>query len=141
MKKETRIFITYLYPGSFFPEESSKQVKTSDIPKTIPSDCFGFKFHQTDVVIEDDGKEYVGKSKSIGKTYIIGESIHVDNIPLIDRGQDTDTLKSNVRNNSPTKTAIKTHLGNWQMEDDCHVSISPKLFMFGKPDIYKKYEK
>jgi len=141
MKKETRIFITYLYPGAFFPEELTKQVKTSDIPKKVPSDCFGFKFYQTDVVIDDNGKEYIGKSKSIGKTYIIGESIHVDDIPLIDRGQDTDTLKSNIRNNSPTKTAIKTHLGNWQMEDGGHVSISPKLFTFDKPDIYQNIKK
>lgn len=141
MKTEKRITITYLYPGSFFPETSSERVKNIDFPKTVPADCYGFYFTQTEVAISLDGKEYIGKSQQISKTYVIGESIPVDEIPAIDGGRDTDILKSNIRSNSPTKTAIKTHLGNWQMESDDMTSISPTCFSFGSPMFYKNIGK
>lgn len=139
MKTEKRITITYLYPGSFFPETSSEIVKTLDFPRIVPSDCYGFYFTQTEVAISLDGKEYIGESKQIGKTYVIGESIPV--VPAIDCGQDTDILKSNIRNNSSTKTAIKTHLGNWQMESHDVTSISPAYFTFSSPKFYKNIGK
>jgi hypothetical protein len=141
MKIENRINITYLYPGTFFPESFSEQVKSTDIPMMVPADCYGFYFTETEVATDLNGKEFMGKTKTINPTYIIGEAIHVDNIPLIDRGQDTDILKTNIRNNSPTKTGIKTHLGNWQMETENMVAISPKRFKFGNPTIYKSVGK
>ena len=141
MKTENRINIIYLYPGSFFPESSSERVKSTDIPKMVPADCYGFYFTETEVAVSLDGKEYFGDTKTVSKTYIIGESIHADKIPATDRGQDTDILKTNIRNNSPTQTAIKTHLGNWQMETDTMVSISPNQFEFGKPTIYQNVGK
>ncbi len=133
MRKETRIFITYLFPGSFVPEEATKQVKTTDMPKTIPKDCFGFSFHQTEYVI-DEGKEYVGKTTSLSKTYIVGEAIPLDKIPDT---QANRILRSNVEYNSPTKTAIRSHLGNWQWEDQNRVVISPSKFKLGKAMYYK----
>lgn len=141
MKIENRIDIVYLYPGSFFPESSSERVKSTDIPKTVPSDCYGFYFTETEVAVSLDGKEYFGNTKAVSKTYIIGESIHVDEILETDCGQSMDILKTNIRNNSPTQTAIKTHLGNWQMETDTMVAISPNQFRFGKPTIYKNVGK
>lgn len=139
MKTEKRIFITYLFPGIFFPEEITKQVKTTDMPTTVPSDSFGFYFTETEYVVDGE-KEFVGKTKTLTKTFLIGEAIHVDNIPSIDRGQNTDILKSNIRSNSPTKTGIKTRLGNWQWEDETREAVSPSKFKFGKPEIYKKVE-
>jgi hypothetical protein len=136
MKTEKRIFITHLFPGAFFPESTSKQVKSTDLPTVVPSDCYGFYFTETEYVTDGE-KEFVGETKTVSNTYIIGEAIHVDNIPSMDRGQDTNTLKSNIRNNSPTKTGIKTHLGNWQMECDTMVSISPTRFIFENPVFYK----
>lgn len=141
MKIENRINITYLFPGAFFPESTSKQVKSTDLPKTVPADCYGFYFTETEVAVSLDGKEFVGKTKTVSPTYIIGEAIHVDKIPAIDRGQDTDILKSNIRNNSPTKTGIKTHLGNWQMESETMTAVSPSQFKFGKPEIYTNVKK
>jgi len=141
MKTENRINIIYLYPGSFFPESSSERVKSTDIPKMVPADCYGFYFTETEVAVSLDGKEYFGDTKTVSKSYIIGEAIHVDKIPEIYRGQDTEILKSNIRNNSPTQTAIKTHLGNWQMESDDMVAISPKQFEFSKPRFYENVGK
>lgn len=141
MKTEKRIYIIYLHPGSFFPETSSERVKSTNFPTNVPADCYGFYFTETEVAIALDGKEFLGETKTVGKTYIIGEAIHVDNIPSMDRGQDTYILKINTRNNSPTKTAIKTHLGNWQIENETMVSVSPSRFTFGKPTIYKNFKK
>lgn len=141
MKIENRITITYLYPGTLFPESSSEPVSSKNLPKTVPADCYGFYFTETEVAISLDGKEYLGEPKSESPTYIIGEAIRVEDIPAVDRGQDTNILKSNIRSNSPTKTGIKTHLGNWQMESDTMVAVSPKQFKFGKPTIYKNLKK
>lgn len=141
MKIEKRITITYLYPGSFFSETSSERVESTDIPKTVPADCYGFYFTETEVAVSLEGKEFIGNSKSVGKTYVIGEAIHVDDIPEILDGRDTDILKTNIRNNSPTKKGIKTHVGVWQVEDERTVAISPKQFKFGKPKIYENFGK
>lgn len=140
MKTEKRIFITYLFPGAFFPESSSEVVKNTDMPTTIPADCYGFYFTETEYVV-DGKKEFVGETKTLTKTFIIGEAIHVDKIPEFDRKQDTEILKSNIRNNSPTKTGIKTHLGNWQIESETMVAVSPSRFKFDKPMIYENMEK
>lgn len=141
MKIEKRITITYLYPGSFFSEKSSERVKSTDIPKTVPADCYGFYFTETEVAVSLEGKEFIGDSKSLGKTYIIGEAIHVNDIPEFLDGQDTDILKTNIRNNSPTNKGIKTHIGTWQAENDTTVAISPEQFEFGKPKIYENFGK
>lgn len=141
MRTEKRVNIVYLYPGAFFPETSSKRVKSTKIPTSVPADCYGFYFTETEVAIALDGKEFLGETKTVGKTYIIGEAIHVDNIPSMDRGQDTHILKINTQNNSPTKTAIKTHLGNWQIENETMVAVSPSRFFFSTPTIYKNFKK
>lgn len=140
MKKENRIFIHFLYPGSFFPEQTCERVETTNLPKTVPSDCFGFYFTQTEYVI--DGKEeFAGKTKTLSKTYIIGESILVDDIPDKEGGRDNNILKSNITCNSPNKRGIKTHIGNWQWEDEYRVAISPRLFEFTDPVVYKNFKK
>jgi hypothetical protein len=141
MKTETRITITYLYPGAFFPETTSKKVPDTNFPKTIPADCYGFYFTKTEYVIGENGKEFIGESKQVGKTYLVGEAIHADNIPKIDRGQDTDILRQNIKNNSPTKRGIKCHTGNWQMEDEYSTCLSPSQFKFGKPGLYPNWNK
>jgi hypothetical protein len=135
MKTENRIFITYLFPGSFFPEEITIRVLSASIPKTIPKDCFGFRFTETEFVIDGE-KEFIGKSKPLGKTYIIGEAIPLVKIPDEIDGRDTRILKGNIEFNSPTKTAIRTHLGNWQQEDECHEAIPVSQFKLGKAMYY-----
>ena len=142
MKTEKRIYITYLYPGSFFPEFSSKRVNSDKLPTEVPSDCFGFYLEETEFAVDGNGREFEGDTKRLGKTYIIGEAIHVDKIPDVQiDGRSNNILKSNISGNSPTKTGIKTHLGNWQMEDEYHVAISPTKFKFGKPELYPNLKK
>jgi hypothetical protein len=136
MKKETRKFITYLFPGSFFPESVSDRVKSFDVPTKVPLDCYSFYFSTTEYV--SDGKqEFTGETKRVGSTYYIGESIPVDEITE----PDSDILKSNIRNNSPTKRGIKTHLGNWQMETENSIVLSPENVVFGKPRLYTNFKR
>jgi hypothetical protein len=131
-----------MFPGAFFPENVDERVKDASIPKTVPSDCYGFYFSETEYAIGLDGKEFVGQTKRLGKTVMIGELIHVDDIPDIDsQGRDNDILKSNIKYNSPTKQGIKTHLGNWQLKDRDVVVMSASEFKFGKPVVYKNLKK
>lgn len=139
MKTEKRLTITYLFPGVFFSESSSEQVKTINIPTTIPADCYGFYFTETEYAIDGE-KEFVGDSKRVGKMVVIGEKIHIDDIPEIYQGRPTDILKSNIRNSSPTKTAIKCQTGNWQMEDENTIVMSPSKFKIGKPMLYPNWD-
>jgi hypothetical protein len=139
---ETKTYITYLFPGTFFPEIESKQVEETEVPNEIPADCYGFYFTQTEYVIDTQTKKkFTGDSKKVGKTYLIGESIYIDDIPPMDRGQDTDILKSNIRNNSPFKRGVKCHTGNWQIDDETVIVLSPKQFKIVKPHIYENWGK
>lgn len=139
MKKETRTFITWMFPGSFFPEEIVEQVNSADIPKTIPADCFGFRFHEKEFVVDGEN-EYYGKPKPLGKTYLVGEAIPLAQIPDEDGGRTTEILKRNIEYNSPTKTAIRTRTGNWQMEDENHVAIDADRFKISEPRLYKNWK-
>lgn len=142
MIKKKTITITYLFPGVFFPESTTKEVQNTDIPTTIPADCYGFYFQETESVFDEDkNKEFIGETKQIGKTYLIGELIYVDDIPAMDGGRDTDILKNNIRNNSPTKCGVKCHTGNWQMEDEYNTVLSPSQFVIGKPELYENWGK
>lgn len=141
MKTEKQLFITYFFPGSFFSEQKSERVTSTDIPKTIPLDCYGFHFSETEYVIGFDGKEFVGETKRISNMFIIGEEHHVSTIPDVDERGDTSILKSNIKNNSKTGIGIKTHLGSWQVKGDDTTVISEKDVKFSKPMIYEKFRK
>lgn len=136
MKKYTKRFVKFYYPGLFFSEESTKEVKSFDIESLkVPSDAFGFSFFETDYVKEVK-EEFEGKTRSIKPRYLIGEKIHLDAIPDT---SDNHILRSNIENNSATKEAVKTHLGNWQSFDGPGIIvISPKSVRFCKPQIYSK---
>jgi len=140
MRTEKRLFINYLFPGTFFPESSAKRVTSTNVPTSVPRDVYAFYFTETEVAV-DGKKEFTGETKQVSKTYMIGTAVHVDDIPAILDGRDTDILKSNIRNNSPTKTGIKTHLGNWQMLDERTVVVHPSQFKFSDPLIYKNIGK
>jgi hypothetical protein len=118
MKIENRIELIYLHPGAFFPETSRERVKSFDIPKTIPADCYGFYFTETEIAVSLDDKEFIGETKTVSKTYLIGETIYVNKAPV-----------------------IKTHLGNRQPVTDTTVVVSPYQFTFGDPKIYKNMNK
>jgi len=126
MKKTTIKYITYLYPGIFFPETDGKEVKSYELPKILPKNCYGFSFSETDYI--QDGKEsYTGKTRNHGKTYLIGEKIKAQDIP---NTENNHILISNINCNSPTKTGVKTYMGNWQIFDRNTIVVPPEKFTF-----------
>lgn len=141
MKKEKNITITYLFPGSFFSESSEENVRDTNIPKSIPADCFGFEFYETEYIIDESTKKkFTGERKKIGKTYLIGDLIHIDDIPEIDEfGRNCDILKANIRCNSSSKRGIKCRTGNWQLDNGEVIVLSPSEFKITEPRLYKNY--
>lgn len=133
MKKETRKFITYYMPGSFVAETVTERVNSFDIPKSVPLDCYAFKFHSTEFVI-DGKKEFAGDTKQDKAFHLIGKPVPASQLPQDDQHR---ILRSNIECNSPTKRGVLTHLGNWQMEDKHTVIHDPKSFTFTKPLIWK----
>lgn len=142
MKIKKKIEITYLFPGFFFSETVVKKVKNKNIPTTVPSDCYGFYFSETDCVTL--GKmEFGGKTTIDDKIYLIGESFRFDKIPWFDpkTKQCNDIIIRRIRVSSPTLTGIKTRMGNWQIETDKTVVLPPHQFKYEKPKVYKNVEK
>lgn len=133
MQKLKRKFITYYMPGTLFPETSSAEVKSFDVPKSVPLDCYGFSFSETEFVV-DGKKEFSGETKQDKRFFLIGESVPLAQIPDDDKHS---ILRSNIEFNSPTKMGVKTHVGNWQMEAENTVVISPSSLKFTKPLIWK----
>ena len=137
--KITRKYINYSIPGAFFAETSSKEVDSFDIPKEMPADVYAFNFSETDYVVEGK-EEFVGKTRHIGPTYYIGKAIPVDKIPDVDEnGRGNDILKRNIKSNSPTKTGIKCHTGNWQMVDKNTKVLSESQFKWKKALFWEGY--
>lgn len=128
-----RKFITYQMPGTFFAEEHTEEVQSFDPPNSVPLDCFGFHFHETEYA-QVEGKEFEGKTKRDKRQFLIGFEIPLDQIPDDDKHR---ILKCNIESNSPTKTAVKTHLGNWQAKQEDTVVIFPSDMKFTKPLIWK----
>ena len=132
--KTTRKYITIQMPGSFFPEETVQRVESFDVPKKLPLDCFAFQFHETEFIV-DGKKEYEGDTKRQDKRHLIGWKVPLANIPNDDRHS---ILRCNIECNSPTKTAVRTHLGNWQAHDKNVIVHDPSEFAFTAPLIWKK---
>jgi hypothetical protein len=133
MQTIKRKYITYDMPGSFFPESHTQEVKSFDIPESVPLDCFAFQFHETEFVVNGK-KEYEGDTVKQNKRHFIGWLVPLAKMP---KGEKYAILCGNIERNSPTKTGIKTHLGNWQQEDKGSIVHAPSDFTFTKPLIYK----
>ena len=125
MKKTTKTLIKYYFPSLLFSAEASEEIKTKAVPCKLPKNCFGFRFGSQEVVV--DGKDTFEKpAKWDSELYLIGKKVPLAEIPRTDTYR---ILRSNIET-SPTKTAVKTHLGNWQSHDNHTVVLSPSRFDF-----------
>ena len=127
---------TYLYPGAFFPEETTRQIKRPTLASAIaaqPDDRDGY-FRKSGwyavriattterrFVAENGDETWVREGKPEVLSVIVGERIHYTEIP------DTDAnaiLISNIRGNSKDGFGVKTRAGNWQIASDYDEVIS-----------------
>ena len=116
MNHVRKTYIEFLYPGSFFSESSTQEVKTRDVSKVkVPKNAFGFKFFDIlSVVVDTDGKKVKLTSERInvspkhyygGKLYTVAE--------LKREFPNERILISNIEGNGYPK-AIRCRTGNWQ---------------------------
>jgi hypothetical protein len=114
----TTTYVTYLYPGTFFAEESKRAVDRRDPQRTArgadPS-VFAFTFHDevtTTAVV--DGQEVTLSSKAINKSgryYIDAQPFTAAQVAALPG--DHEIVLSNMRANG-WDPILKCRTGNWQ---------------------------
>lgn len=127
-----RYLAEFDYPGALFPESITKTAKGPSIEDALavaPSETEGTYFVKdrwyavtiTEVIekqyLAADGsdEEWVEQRRSRVGRWVVGEKVHVDDIPDDDRHE---ILRSNIRNNSEDGFGVKTRAGNWQIASD-----------------------
>lgn len=135
MPTQTRYRAEYLYPGSFFPEETYRDLKEPTFENAVkfgPNEDGYFKKDGWYAVIirEKIERLMVDPDKPASttwdmvsnekvKSFIVGRMIHMDSPEM--SGSDKDILRSNIRSNSrdPLKGyGVLTRCGNWQIASD-----------------------
>lgn len=112
-KKITKL--VFLFPGSLFAEEDSRDVKDRSRPKNIPKGAFAYYFYDIDVAeVEIAGKPQRVVSPATnesGRFYIGGEIYTLAQVKKL-KG-DYEALISNMETNDYPRV-IKCRTGNWQ---------------------------
>ena len=106
-------FITFLYPGVFFPEEATQAVESWDPAPwqnweaSLSYRPFAFYFTTRERGDADLDSRQTAKS---GRYYLGGEVIHLSNLP---EDEAHSILRSNI-SQFAGQNAIKCSTGNWQ---------------------------
>lgn len=113
MKKVSKSYVEFLFPGSFLSESSIKEVDNIGADVQIPDGAFAYLYFQRDYVVDEaEGKTYDGDVHDrTGRIYIDGE-VYDETRLAAEHGKDS-TLYHNVIGNGYTH-AVKTRRGNWQ---------------------------
>lgn len=120
-----KTYIEFLYPGAFFTESSTQEVKTRDVSRAkMPKNAYGFKFFDIlSMAAKVDGKQVQLTSERInvspmhyygGKVYTVAE--------LKREFPNKHVLIGNIEGNG-YKKAILCRTGNWQVFDKTDVLI------------------
>lgn len=135
-------YVEWLTPGSFFPEESNKKIRTRNLAKLkVPRDVYAFTFYDIKTV---DATDEEGKSHKISTTinrsprHIIGEVFTHEEIKAASSAlpEKYRILASNIKNYK-TKSGVKTHLGNWQPLLDDDIVLLKDDLKFTKPVVWR----
>lgn len=125
MIKKTTFYVTFLSPGSFVANESTREVKSPD-PRNVawPDSAYAFTMHRREDVI-DGGAVYHGKPEQIGPTYYHPAS-KVESIDEVRLNPNASgVLIANMENNGWTHI-IWSRWGNW-----------PQPYEAGKAEVLK----
>lgn len=137
VNERTRYTATYLYPGSFFPEETSRTIPEATFEAAVVAGPDEDGYFRKDgwyavritAIREkrfqaDDGEEAWVKqgSERVG-SWIVGERVHYEDGRLA--GDQFDILRSNIRSNSDDGYGVLTRCGNWQIGSDYTEVVSP----------------
>ncbi|OGH92613.1 MAG: hypothetical protein A2534_00145 [Candidatus Magasanikbacteria bacterium RIFOXYD2_FULL_39_9] len=122
-------FVQFLYSGSFFSEDSSKEVAERNPSKVeVPQGAFCFSFYDQIVgVAIENGKEIPVSSGMLDKSsnYYYGGKVYT--VARLKKEFPNDkTLISNIEGNG-YKRAIRCRTGNWQPFENGDVFIEEKV--------------
>lgn len=111
---ETIQYLTYFYPGSFFDEDSTKEVKKRDpkaATKNAPKGAFGFQFYErTKIVLA--GETLWGEVRHKSPLHYLGGEVYtLAQVRKHFPGE--KILISNMRGNGYDRV-IRTRRGNWK---------------------------
>lgn len=119
----TKHYVTFLYPGILFPEESTYEVETRDPAKLdIPKGAYAFTFHDQEVTTFE-GETLTGKPKNHSARYYIADNACVYTLEEVKNlFPDKRILISNMEGNG-YKRVIRCNKGNFQPFEDDDVLI------------------
>lgn len=119
----TRYTAIYSYPGSFFPETTTRDVTDGTYAAAVAAQTDDLwyavevkKITERRYEAANGNVEWLkDKSPERVGSWVVGERIHWEDIPDTD---DNRILRSNIRGNSTDGYGVKTRRGNWQMASD-----------------------
>lgn len=130
---EIKTYVEFLYPGSFFSESSSLEVKDRDtINLKIPELAFCFYFYDVkeQEITTDWGEIQTLKSKMenvSGKYYIDGEVLTYEDVVKLDSGSSQyRILLCNMKTNSILRVVL-CRTGNIQPFEDSDLLFSTAI--------------
>lgn len=107
----TKHYVEFSYPGSFFPEHSTREIASRDDVGDLPERAFCYEIYDREEVTLD-GEVLRGEAKNkSGRFYIGGELFSVERLKA--ELPDHDILISNIEQHDE-QMAIKCRTGNWQ---------------------------
>jgi hypothetical protein len=103
-------YIEFLYPGTFFAENSSQLVSSRTLPEVIPGQVTGYRFFTRQEAMVD-GEKLVGQPKDYSDWTYFGKEHTAEEVQALDDDR-FRVLKSNVRING-WQRVVQTTYGNW----------------------------
>lgn len=109
---ETKHYVTFLCPGAFFPEESTREITVRDPNRIdVPENCFAFEFYDVSRV-EENGEILTGMPRNkTGRYYVDARILTQEDVER--EFPDKTILLSNMRGNG-WKHVVLCKTGNFQ---------------------------
>lgn len=138
MKKTTKKYVEYLYPGLIVSETSSKEIEHADPTKVeVPDYSVGFRFYEQEFVI-DGSEQFVGKIKNRSNWYFIGKKLTIDEVKKQFEGvSQYDILIRNLEINNVYSVCM-TDYGNFMPMEEQDITLEEYISQNNKKIIQKK---
>lgn len=123
MKKTTKKYVEYLYPGLIVSETSREEVDHHDPTKVHErKNVIGFRFVEQEFIISD-GEEFIGKEKNCTNWYYIGKRLTLDEVKeRFKNDPKYSILISNMENNH-IHSVCMTRFGNFMPMENGDVTL------------------
>lgn len=103
-------YVTFLFPGSFYPEETIVQIDSRESTFDIPGNCFAYYLWDRIEVVQGDETLYGERKNKTGRFYF-GEVLTIDDVKS--KYPESKILISNMEMNN-WKKIVRTRRGNFQ---------------------------